>query len=86
MLARYLCPGMRSLENTEASPILGPLNPGALPRARHLGVLHPRDTTGASRMLMDHGKPAADFQRVDAGIHDNPGTPYIAGDRRLTPV
>jgi len=80
-------PGIRNLENTEASPMLRPLNPRALPRrALHPGVLHPRDTIGASRMLTDHGKPAADFQRVDAGIHDNPGTPYTAGDRRLTPV
>ena len=69
------------------TPKLSPLNPRALlRRALHPGVLHPRDTIGASRMLMDHGKPGADFQRVDAGIHDNPGTPYTAGDHRLTPV
>jgi hypothetical protein len=67
--------------------MLSPVNPRALPpRALHPGVLHPRGTTGASRMLMDHGKPAADFQRVDAGIDDIAGTPDTAGDRRLTPV
>jgi hypothetical protein len=83
MLARYVrAPSIRNLENTEASPILSRLNP----RALHPVALHPRDTTGASRMMMDHGKPEADFQRVDAGMHDNLGTPYTAGDRRLTPV
>ena len=37
-------------------------------------------------MWMDHGKPAADFQRVDYGIDDIAGTPDTARDRRLTPV
>jgi len=36
--------------------------------------------------MMDHGKPAADFQRVDAGIGDIADTPDTARDRRLTRV
>jgi hypothetical protein len=35
---------------------------------------------------MDHGKPAADFERVDSGIGAIVGTPDTARDRRLTPV
>jgi hypothetical protein len=34
---------------------------------------------------MDHGKPGADFQRVDYGTGDIAGTPDTARDRRLTP-
>jgi hypothetical protein len=67
---------------TEASEILSPLNP----RALHPRAVHPRDTMCASRMLMDHGKPEADFQQVDCGTGDIAGTPDIARDRRLTPV
>ena len=37
-------------------------------------------------MMLDHGKAAADFQRVGAGIGDIAGTPDTAGDRRLAPV
>ena len=37
-------------------------------------------------MMMDHGKPAADFQRVDYGIGDIAGRPDTARDRRLRPV
>ncbi len=34
-------------------------------RNRLPSPIHPRYTTCASRKMMDHGKPAADFQRVD---------------------
>ena len=81
MLARYLAPVHEVLRIPKPHRILSPLNPGALTRA-----IHHRDTTCASRMLMDHGKNVADFQRVDAGIDDIAGTPDTAGDRRLTPV
>src|SRR6516225_326824 len=45
-----------------------------------------RYTTGSNRMRLNHGKSAADFQWVDAGIGDIAGTPDTAWDRRLTPV
>ena len=48
--------------------------------------LHPRYTTCASRMMMDHDKPAVDFQRADAGIDLIARRPETARDRRLTPV
>ena len=37
-------------------------------------------------MMLDHGKVAADFQRVDAEIGDIAGTPDTARDPRLTPA
>ena len=54
-------------------------------RNRLPSPIQPRYTTCASRNLMDHGKLAVDFQRVDAGIGDIAGTPDTAWDRRLTP-
>ena len=65
----------------KAFPLAVPVSRNRLP-----SPIKPRYTTCSSRMMMDHGKPAADFQRVDSGIGDIAGTPDTAWDRRLTPV
>ena len=55
-------------------------------RNRLPSPIHPRYTTGSSRMMLNRGKSAADFQRVVSGIGDIAGTPDTAWDRRLTRV
>ena len=75
----YLRAGMPSLRE-KAFPLAVLDSRNCLP-----SPMKPRYTTCASRIVVDHGKPAADFQRVNAGIGDTAGTPDTAGDRRLTP-